>query len=99
MIKHMVLFNLKHQEGSLEEQLFLLCVQDLALIPEVNDLEISLQISQKSPFKYCLSMTFENPDAYQEYRINEIHENFVKIYWLAQVTGFMELDLVTRKTD
>ncbi len=93
MIQHMVLFNLKHRESSLEEQGFFLSVQKLALIPEVNNLKHLRQISQKIPFKFALSMTFDNFDAYQNYINDERHDHFVKTYWLAEVTEFMELDL------
>ncbi len=39
------------------------------------------------------SMTFDNFDAYQNYINDERHDHFVKTYWLAEVTEFMELDL------
>jgi hypothetical protein len=89
----MVLFNLKHQENSLEEQEFFHRVQKLSLIPEVHNLKHLRQLSQKNPFKYALSMTFNNFSAYQNYINDERHDHFVKTYWLTEVTDFMELDL------
>ncbi|WP_352297791.1 hypothetical protein [Pseudoalteromonas sp. 20-MNA-CIBAN-0454] len=38
-------------------------------------------------------MTFDNVKAYQNYLNDEHHDYFVKIYWLVEVDGFMELDL------
>ncbi len=93
MIQHIVLFNLKHRENSLEEQEFFHRVQKLSLIPEVHNLKHLRQLSQKNPFKYALSMTFESLKFYQCYLKDVRHKSFVENYWLAEVTEFMEVDL------
>lgn len=93
MIQHMVLFNLKHRENSLEEKAFFHCVQKLTLISEVKNLKILRQLSQKNPYQYTLSMTFDSLKFYQCYLEDVRHKSFVKNYWLAEVTEFMELDL------
>lgn len=93
MIQHMVLFNLKHRENSLEEKAFFHCLKKLSLIPEVNNLKHLRQLSQKNPFKYALSMTFDSLKSYQYYLEDVRHKSFVENYWLAEVTEFMELDL------
>lgn len=93
MIKHIVVFNLKHQKHSLKEKTFFLRAQSLAMIPEVKNFEVSVQVSQQSSFQYALSMNFDNENEYQHYLVDERHDNFVKTYWLSEVTDFMELDL------
>lgn len=94
MIQHMVMFNLKHRENSLQEKIFFVQLQNLTLIPTVKTLNISRQFSQLNPYQYAVSMMFDSQKSYHNYLKNEQHEHFVKSYWLPEVAEFLEVDLM-----
>lgn len=94
MIQHMVMFNLKHQENSLQEKAFFVQLQNLTLIPAVKTLNISRQFSQINPYQYVVSMMFDSQKSYHSYLKDQQHENFVRSYWLLEVAEFLEVDLI-----
>lgn len=92
MIRHTVVFKLKHAAGSPEELDFLQSARKLADIPVVQNFECLRQISEKNKYDFGLSMEFESPDDYQTYNTHPDHTRFVQIRWLPEVTDFMEID-------
>ena len=92
MIRHTVVFKLKHPKGSPEEKEFLKEGSKLALIPGVNNFESLRQISPKNEFDYGFSMEFDSQEAYEGYNNHPDHIAFVQTYWMRDVTDFMEID-------
>lgn len=92
MIRHSVIFKLKHPKGSKEEGLFLEKAKQLISIPGVQKFECLRQVSPKNKFDFALSMEFENNDLYQQYNNHPDHTYFVQQYWLNEVEDFMEID-------
>jgi quinol monooxygenase YgiN len=91
-IRHMVVFKLKHSEGSAEEQNFLNAIRKLAAIPGVEKFECMRQISKKNKFDFGLSMEFANQQAYDQYNNHPDHVAFVQNRWLKEVDDFLEID-------
>ena len=94
MIRHTVIFRLKHLRGSDQEKAFLAQARTLALIPTVRNFECLRQVSRKNEFDFGLSMTFESQADYDFYSNHADHERFVKQHWLPEVESFMEIDFV-----
>ena len=94
MIRHTVIFRLKHGRGSQPEQDFLERAQELAAIPTVKKFEVLRQVSSKNDYDFGLSMEFDSQDDYDFYSSHEDHEYFVQQYWLKEVESFMEIDYV-----
>lgn len=92
MIRHSVVFKLKHPIGSHEEQLFFDAVNKLATIEGVENFITYRQTSAHNSFDYGLFMDFANRDLYEKYNTHPEHVAFVDQYWLANVEGFLELD-------
>lgn len=92
MIRHTVVFKLKHAAGSQAELDFLRAAAKLADIPTVRNFECLRQVSQKNIFDYGLSMEFASPQDYQSYNTHPEHVNFVQTRWIPEVTDFMEID-------
>lgn len=92
MIRHTVVFRLKHAPGAEQERDFLRAIRKLETIPTVRRFECLRQISTKSPYDYGLSMEFANAQAYQAYSDHPDHTRFVQTRWLPEVAEFMELD-------
>ena len=92
MIRHTVVFKLKHPSGSIEEAEFLACAKQLANLPTVQKFECLKQISTKNNFDFGLSMEFENQHDYDLYNNNPEHIHFVNTIWIPQVVDFMEID-------
>lgn len=92
MIRHTVVFALKHAVGSSEERAFLEAVQELAKIPSVRKFERLRQIGKKNDFTLGLSMEFDNEEGYDAYNQHPDHMRFVKEQWIPQVTAFLEID-------
>ncbi|MBA4850895.1 Dabb family protein [Emticicia sp. BO119] len=92
MIRHSVVFKLKHPVGSQAEHLFFEAVNKLATIEGVENFICYRQTSVHSSFDYGLFMDFANKEVYQKYNSHPEHVAFVEQYWLANVEGFLELD-------
>ena len=94
MIRHTVVFTLKHPQGSAEEKKFLEDAQVLTQIPTVQSFERLKQVSVKNRFKFGFSMEFGDQAAYDTYNDHPIHVAFVRDRWKAEVSDFMEIDYV-----
>lgn len=92
MIRHTVVFKLRHAAGSAAELDFLRAAQKLADIPVVKNFECLRQVSQKNIFDYGLSMEFDSPQDYHAYNTHPDHVTFVQTRWIPEVTDFMEID-------
>lgn len=94
MIRHTVVFRLKHPSGSEAEHDFLRAACELAKIPGVQNFECLRQTSLKNPFTFGLSMEFADTDAYAFYSDHPAHVTFVQQRWMPEVAEFMEVDYV-----
>jgi hypothetical protein len=92
MIRHNVVFKLKHAPDSEEAERFLDATLELQKIPGVTCFERLRQTSGKNPFAFGLSMEFADQDAYQLYCDHPIHSKFVGEWWIPHVADFMEID-------
>jgi hypothetical protein len=92
MIRHTVVFKLKHPKHSREEQKFLEAAQKLSSIPGVTHFECLRQISEKNNFDFGLSMEFAGKEHYDEYSRHPDHSTFVQDFWIKEVEEFMEID-------
>lgn len=92
MIRHSVIFKLKHLHDSEEEALFLEKAKQLSGIPGVQKFECLKQVNPKNKFDFGLSMEFENEILYQQYSTHPDHVYFVQQYWLNEVEDFLEID-------
>jgi len=93
MIRHTVIFNLKHAHGSLQEKAFLRDAKTaLNDIPGVKKFEQLKQVSKKNDFEFGFSMEFANQAAYQAYNEHPKHVKFVKERWEREVEKFLEID-------
>ena len=92
MIRHTVVFKLKHAAGSAEEKSFLQTAQILATIPGVEKFEQLRQISKKNEFDFGFSMEFADASAYAAYDAHPDHVAFVRGRWVPEVAAFMEID-------
>jgi hypothetical protein len=94
MIRHTVVFRLKHPAGSPEEAAFLDDAQGLARIPGVERFERLRQVSAKNDYRFGLSMEFADQAAYSGYNDHPDHVAFVRDRWIPEVAAFMEIDYV-----
>ena len=94
MIRHTVVFTLKHPQGSAAEKTFLEDALVLTQIPTVQKFERLKQVSVKNGFKFGFSMEFADQAAYDTYNNHPIHVAFVRDRWKAEVSDFMEIDYV-----
>ena len=93
MIRHTVIFTLKHAHGSLQEKAFLRDAKTaLHDIPGVKKFEQLKQVSKKNDFQFCFSMEFANQAAYTAYNDHPKHVKFVKERWEREVSKFLEID-------
>ncbi len=92
MIRHTVVFKLKHAAGSDQEKSFLDAASKLADIPNVEKFECLKQISKKNIYAYGLSMEFSSDDNYQSYNTHPDHVRFVKTRWIPEVSDYLEID-------
>lgn len=92
MIRHTVVFVLKHPEGSLSEQGFLRDAKVLATIPGVEKFEQLRQVSSKNDYRFGFSMEFADQAAYRVYNEHPIHVAFVRDRWVPEVSRFLEID-------
>jgi len=93
MIRHTVVFSLKHAHGSLQEKAFMRDAK-LALhdIPGVKKFEQLRQVSKKNDFEFGFSMEFADQAAYEGYNRHPRHIAFVKDRWEREVEKFLEID-------
>jgi len=94
MIRHTVVFNLKHDKGAAEEKKFLADALVLTKIPGVEAFEQLRQVSPKNNFSFGFSMEFADQAAYDAYNVHPLHVAFVRDRWVPEVSDFMEIDYV-----
>ncbi len=94
MIRHTVVFSLKHAEGSPEERAFLDAAVILADIPGVTKFERLRQVSPKADYAFGFSMEFADQAAYDLYNEHPDHTAFVRDRWVPEVARFQEIDYV-----
>jgi hypothetical protein len=94
MIRHTVVFTLKHPLGSAAEKKFLEDALVLTQIPTVQKFERLKQVSAKNGYKFGFSMEFADQAAYDTYNDHPLHVAFVRDRWKAEVSDFMEIDYV-----
>jgi hypothetical protein len=95
MIRHTVVFRLKHPAGSAAEVAFLADTKRiLGRIPGVENLEQLRQVSSKNNFSFGFSMEFADQAAYDGYNYHPDHVAFVRNRWVPEVVDFLEIDYV-----
>ena len=94
MIRHTVVFTLKHAPGSTEEAAFLRDALVLEAIPGVMKFERLRQVSPKADFAFGFSMEFADQAAYQGYNDHPDHVAFVQGRWIPEVARFQEIDYI-----
>ena len=94
MIRHTVVFRLRHPAGSAQEAGFLHAARRLAGIPGVEKFESLRQVSAKNDFGFGFSMEFADQAAYAGYNDHPDHTAFVRDRWVPEVAAFMEIDYV-----
>jgi hypothetical protein len=92
MIRHTVVFTLKHEAGSPGEAAFLADARGLADIPGVGKFEQLRQISPKNNYRFGFSMEFADQAAYSGYNDHPFHVAFVRDRWVPEVADFLEID-------
>ncbi|WP_248927102.1 Dabb family protein [Paenibacillus hamazuiensis] len=96
-IRHMVIFNLKHPQGSLEAEQFLQDGREiLTSIPVVRNFAVFRQVSVKNDYDYGFSMDFASQDDYDSYNAHPLHVKFVRERWETEVERFLEIDFVQK---
>lgn len=92
-IRHMVIFNLKHEKNTTEAKQFLQDGQAiLTSIPVVKNFNVFHQVSMKNDFDYGFSMDFDTQADYDAYNKHPLHEQFVNDRWKVEVERFLEID-------
>ncbi|MDB5530241.1 MAG: Dabb family protein [Devosia sp.] len=94
MIRHSVIFTLKHASGSTQEAAFLRDAKILAAIPGVTKFEQLRQVSAKNDYAFGFSMEFADQAAYSGYDGHPDHVAFVRDRWVPEVAKFLEIDYV-----
>jgi hypothetical protein len=94
MIRHSVIFTLKHPAGSDQELAFLRDAKILADIPGVEKFERLRQVSAKNEYAFGFSMEFADQAAYSAYDSHPYHVAFVRDRWVPEVEKFQEIDYV-----
>ena len=94
MIRHSVIFNLKHPANSEAENLFLKAADILASIPGVQKFEKLRQVSAENDYAFGFSMEFADQAAYDIYNAHPDHTAFVQGRWIPEVSKFLEIDFV-----
>ena len=92
MIRHTVVFKLKHPSGSPSERDFLQAARILASIPTVRNFEALRQTSRKNNYEFGFSMEFSSVQDYQIYNTHPDHVHFVQSRWIPEVSEYMEVD-------
>jgi hypothetical protein len=94
MIRHTVVFTLRHAAGSDAERAFLDAALILEAIPGVQKFERLRQVSRKADFAFGFSMEFADQAAYDGYNVHPDHVAFVRDRWVPEVARFLEIDYV-----
>ncbi len=94
MIRHTVVFRLKHTSGSAAEASFLKEAMKLVAIAEVQKFEQLRQVSPKNSYSFGFSMEFADQAEYTVYNEHPLHVAFVRDRWVPEVAEFMEIDYV-----
>lgn len=95
MIRHTVVFTLKHAAGSPEEGDFLAtALRELRPIPGVEKFEQLRQVSPKNEYAFGFSMELADQAAYDGYNNHPAHVAFVRDRWVPEVEKFLEIDYV-----
>ena len=93
MIRHTVVFRLRHAPGSAEEGDFLRTAREqLTPIPGVERFEVLRQVGGQSDYRFSLSMEFTDAGVYRGYNEHPAHAAFVRDRWIPEVEAFLELD-------
>jgi hypothetical protein len=93
VIRHTVVFGLRHAPASAAEADFLRTARErLTPIPGVERFEVLRQTGGQSEFRFSLSMEFADGDAYRAYNEHPDHTGFVQERWIPEVEEFLELD-------
>ncbi len=92
MIRHTVVFTLRHALGSSEELAFLERAKILKSIPGVERFEKLRQVSPKNSYDFGFSMEFADKAAYSGYNEHPDHVAFVRDRWIPEVKDFLEID-------
>ena len=93
MIRHTVVFRLKHAPGSEEETTFLDDARTiLNAIPGVERFEQLREVSPKNDYAFGFSMEFADRAAYDAYNGHPAHVAFVRDRWMNEVEDFLEID-------
>jgi Stress responsive A/B Barrel Domain len=92
VIRHTVIFSLKHASGSIEESGFLKDANVLAAIPGVKKFEQLRQVSPKNDYQFGFSMEFASKAEYSVYNDHPDHVAFVRDRWIPEVAKFQEID-------
>ena len=98
-IRHLVLFTLRHEEGSPEAEALVAALRSLAAIDEVEKLEVVRQVGLKNNYQLAVTMEFASRAAYDAYNNHPNHVAFVRDRWNADVIDFMEIDLAALGSD
>ena len=92
MIRHTVVFKLKHPAGSQAERDFIDAGRILAAISTVRNFEVLRQTSRKNKYDFGFSMEFCTAQDYQFYNDHPSHIRFVQTRWIPEVSDFLEID-------
>ena len=92
MIRHTVVFRMKHERGSTEERAFLAAADTLGKIPGVEKFEKLRQVSPKNDYAFGFSMEFADEAGYRGYNEHPDHVRFVNERWVKEVVDFLEID-------
>jgi heme-degrading monooxygenase HmoA len=92
MIRHTVVFRLRHAPGSAAEADFLRAARELESIPGVERFEVLRQTGAQSEYRFSLSMEFADAAVYAGYNEHPDHTGFVQGRWIPEVEEFLELD-------
>lgn len=94
MIRHSVIFSLKHVKESAAEAGFLKAADILLAISTVQKFEKLRQVSAKNDYDFGFSMEFADQAAYDFYNAHPDHVAFVNDRWIPEVEKFLEIDYV-----
>lgn len=92
MIRHTVVFKLKHPAGSVPEHQFLADIGILATLPGVTNYECLRQTSGQNSFTFAISMAFASQAEYDVYGAHPLHHQFIRERWIPEVDDYLELD-------
>ena len=98
-IRHLVVFTLRHEEGTAEAEAFLVALRSLAAVEGVEELDVVRQVGVKNSYQFAVTMEFADREAYEAYDAHPDHVAFVRDRWAADVTDFMEIDLAELAPD